>query len=702
MIPNLKLNKEAEYIGEIQENRVGIDTNNINFITSLLTSNLYSNPIESFLRETISNARDSHIEAGTKKPILLLIESNGESKQWGYYSFTLSVRDYGTGVSPERFDKIYKNIGSSTKRESNDYIGMFGIGRFAALSCADTAAINSYYNGTKYSYIMYKNGNGINIDKIGEESNNYENGLEVIVEIDTTTRELRNSIRKLILFENLWVELKSNSNSYILEDDIKEFNRRKVLHYNTFSYCDLIYHDNYFKIGQVLYPIDKEKLEEAKVDTFETKGLLINLPIGKVDITPNRENLQYTNATLEIIKEKIAETKKELQEIFIKTINKDYSLHQLYNILCENSHYINIPSYIDESKCWSIRTTDITIADCSPTINNKKLPKNFIDFLRNISSFTVPEDCIYKTKGGKEVYYKRILDGGTAFYSKEDKTTSSVTLNFFVKEDKYLILAYKKSEDFFNNIKYQVRSSWAYKQNNIDYDVDACVEFLKEVLVPTKISNSAVPENFKKKAAAPSVPNNAVTVRHYKGGLYEVSNLSAILSSKGLTLYSVNTQEDSYIRELSTVFLDMHVITLKQKDLTCVQNKKKFVPIETFVTAKNKFFTKLATASVIRESYISCRNISELSLYLEYQKQYSKYIKILNRTISDGFVHSIIDRYIKNDWLIHSDIEQFSLTKQDKELWSTYNKYTCNPNLLAKYFMMLKHKDLLTNSKIKL
>lgn len=576
------------------------------------------------------------------------------------------------------------------------------IGRFAALSCADTAAINSYYNGTKYSYIMYKNGNGINIDKIGEESNNYENGLEVIVEIDTTTRELSNSIKKLILFENLWIELKLDSNSYILESTIKEFNRKKVLHYNTFSYCNLIYYDNYFKIGQVLYPIDKEKLKEAKVDILETKGLLINLPIGKVDITPNRENLQYTNATLEIIKEKIAETKKELQEIFIKTINKDYSLYQLYSILCDHSYCINIPSYMDESKCWSIRTTDITIADCSPTINNKKLPKNFIDFLRDISTFTVPEDCIYKTKGGREVTFNQLLRTSVALYSKEDKTTSSITLNFFVKEDRYLILAYNKTEEFFDNIKYQVKSSWAYKQNNIDYDVDACVEFLKEVWVPTKISNSAVPEDFKKKAATPSVSNNAVTVRYYQSGLYTTFNLSTILCFKGLTLYSVNTQEDSYIRELSTAFLDMLVITLKQKDLTCVQNKKKFVPIETFVTAKNKFFTKLATASVIKDSYISCGNISELSLYLEYRKHYSKYIKILNRTTSDGFVRSIIDRYIKNNWLIHSDIEQFSLSKEDKELWRVYNKYVCNPNLMAKYFTRLKHKDLLTNSKIKL
>lgn len=702
MIPNLQLNKEAEYIGEIQENRVGIDTNNINFITSLLTSNLYSNPIESFLRETISNARDSHIEACIKKPILLLIESNGKSKQWGYDSFTLSVRDYGTGVSPERFDKIYKNIGSSTKRESNDYIGMFGIGRFAALSCADTAAINSYYNGTKYSYIMYKNGNGINIDKIGEESNNYENGLEVIVEIDTTDKELSNSIKKLILFENLWIELKSGSNSYTLENAVEQFNRKKVLHYNTFSYCDLIYYDNYFKIGQVLYPINKEKLKEAKVDTLNTKGLLINLPIGKVDITPNRENLQYTNATLEIIKEKIAETKKELQEIFTKTINKDYSIYQLYNILCDHTYYINIPPYMDESKCLSIVATDITLADCSTTINNKKLPKDFIDFLRCISSFIIPEDCIYKTKGGREICFNRILDGTTAFYSKEDKTTSSVTLNFFVKEDRYLILAYNKTEAFFDSIKDRIKKSWAYKQNNINYDVDACVEFLKEVLVPTKISNSAVPDDFKKKVSTPSMSNNAVTVRHYQHGTYGMYSLSNILSFNSPILYSTNTQEDSYIRELSKALHDIHIITLKQKDLACVQNKKKFVPLETFITSKNKFFTKLATASVIKKSYIGCENISEIPIYLKYRKYYSKYLRILSYVFSDSFLNSVIERYIKNDWLIHSDIEQFALTKQDKELWRIYNKYVFNPNLLAKYFMRFKHKDLLTNSKIKL
>lgn len=111
---------DADYIGDVQENRVGIDRDNIDFITTLLTSNLYSKPVESFLRETIANAYDSHVEANSDEYILLIITRTG------YETYTIAIRDYGVGLSPERFDQIYKNIGSSTKRDSNDYIGAFG------------------------------------------------------------------------------------------------------------------------------------------------------------------------------------------------------------------------------------------------------------------------------------------------------------------------------------------------------------------------------------------------------------------------------------------------------------------------------------------------------------------------------------------------------------------------------------------------
>lgn len=116
--------------GQITENKVGIDARNLDFIATLLTSNLYSKPINSFLRETVANAYDSHVEAGNKEPILLLIQ---EIEKYYYprcsestYKVRISIRDYGVGLSPERFEEIYRNIGSSTKRSSNDFIGCFG------------------------------------------------------------------------------------------------------------------------------------------------------------------------------------------------------------------------------------------------------------------------------------------------------------------------------------------------------------------------------------------------------------------------------------------------------------------------------------------------------------------------------------------------------------------------------------------------
>lgn len=108
---------DVQVIGDIKEFKTSIDPKNLEFITTLLSSNLYSDPEQSFIREIVSNAWDSHVEAGTTD-VPVIVRFRGDGKYW-----EVTIRDFGTGLSPERFREVYCNIGSSTKRESNDFIG---------------------------------------------------------------------------------------------------------------------------------------------------------------------------------------------------------------------------------------------------------------------------------------------------------------------------------------------------------------------------------------------------------------------------------------------------------------------------------------------------------------------------------------------------------------------------------------------------
>ena len=104
-------------LGDIREFKTSIDPKNLEFITTLLSSNLYSDPEQSFIREIVSNAWDSHVEAGTTDTPVIVRFKRGNN------GWEVTIRDFGTGLSPERFKEVYCNIGSSTKRESNEFIG---------------------------------------------------------------------------------------------------------------------------------------------------------------------------------------------------------------------------------------------------------------------------------------------------------------------------------------------------------------------------------------------------------------------------------------------------------------------------------------------------------------------------------------------------------------------------------------------------
>ena len=304
----MKLNvnpaSNAEMYGDIQSNKVSINTKHLDYITQILTSNLYSSPLQSFIRETLSNAQDSHIEAKTTKPIILDI---------GYDpKFYIRIQDFGTGLSEERFNSIYKYLGASTKRDSNDYIGAFGFGRLSCLAVADSAIITNTYNHEEFKYLMYKDGLTIKIDTISQTITQNDNGLEVLVYPDIDEYQAKNTlctiIPDLVFYNNLYISTQNLNHGYLsvnlrLKELVCEFNKRTIYsedNYFTASNWDRLKDCIRIKYGSVIYPINFNNVKSIP-DWLKEIKLCIDIPIGELDVTPNREELLYSQKTINTV-----------------------------------------------------------------------------------------------------------------------------------------------------------------------------------------------------------------------------------------------------------------------------------------------------------------------------------------------------------------------------------------------------------------
>lgn len=314
-------------VGDVSEHQISIDERNLEHIISILSTNLYSNPEQSFLREIICNAIDAQVEAHSDEPaIISMSEDAGSGK------YVIAIRDYGTGISPERFHDIYLNIGSSTKRESNDFIGSFGIGRFSALACADMVHITSFYEGIQYQYLMLKNGTKINVDLLSETPTEEHNGVEVKITVEDLTK-YRDALRYLWFIPNVYVHDSAipaskyyyQRTSYRISE---EFNNRQLCVYNTFAFNNIGEEGPFVMLGNILYPVNIEHLPtelKTRQDTeYVWPYIIPKFNIGELDITPNREQLLYSDRTIKALRERYLEVAKEMVEMLKKQSEKPF------------------------------------------------------------------------------------------------------------------------------------------------------------------------------------------------------------------------------------------------------------------------------------------------------------------------------------------------------------------------------------------
>jgi len=332
MIITQEKSKEVIQSHDFESVNCTIDAEDMKYVASLLRNN-YSNTRLAVVREITANALDANAEANTSRPIEVKLPTNMNP--------TFAVRDFGGGLSQEDVFGLYSKYGKSTKRDSNNYIGAFGIGKFAPLSYGENFTCVSYNGGVKKTYNVFVNDDDdTKIAMIGEaEPTNEPTGLSIEVAVsDSDVSEFKEIIQKFFEFfpdeempkfigvEDDFITKREN----VLESDnddwffVKENDSSKY-GYNHSS------NRSHVLMGRVKYPVDSdainlvnfvqdEKLRDVCRNLLQQDNFYLRVPLGAVKLHHSRESLEYNKSTQKTIAKYLVIASKGVQEIAKKKL----------------------------------------------------------------------------------------------------------------------------------------------------------------------------------------------------------------------------------------------------------------------------------------------------------------------------------------------------------------------------------------------
>lgn len=313
---------------------------NLSIVFDILRNKLYSNIIESIAREISCNARDANREVGNGEvPIEIHFPNAFESNY--------KICDRGPGISPSRMDDVYSNYGNSTKRDSNEFTGAFGLGSKSPLAYTNqftirTTSVENEISTTR-TYIFYiDETNEGRIPLVSEENLNLPSGTEIIIPvkdsdiqafIDGTLKSTQYwSVKPLFFGLNPIPEYPSVVGELIAESGCWKIYNKKGYNNNSYNPAKA---ESLAIIDGIQY-----KINESFVD-YEDRWLLtcnvhMYFDIGQLTLSASRETLQYDDNTKKLINGRIKLVQKELSEQIIDLMDKkdDYKgAVEFYNFM---------------------------------------------------------------------------------------------------------------------------------------------------------------------------------------------------------------------------------------------------------------------------------------------------------------------------------------------------------------------------------
>lgn len=391
MIPLIeKIEKKEQLENQTidQQANFGISSNDQAHVMHILRDQLYSDRILAVLREYTSNAWDANRAAGRgQEPIEVTLPTDNDP--------TLTIKDHGMGLSKNDVFNVYTQYGASTKRESNDSVGMLGIGSKSGFAYSNAFTVISRHNGTVCTYKASLDATDVGVMQLLHENACEKNDTGIEIKIPVKNSDINSFIRTAqILFEFFEPKPKTNIELPSVQGLIKYKNgymRQEATHKKTAI------------IGCIPYEISSSEFQNLIENTFlmSNASVILFFDIGEIEISANREQLKYTENTRKKLLEKLTLLSNEI-DVDVKNMCQDTSLTDWDKILkfdafsraginvtthkasygIKQYFYINVKSSNEGSLYINYNNFPLIIRDTRKAIGGFKIPSHLHLFRR--------------------------------------------------------------------------------------------------------------------------------------------------------------------------------------------------------------------------------------------------------------------------------------------------------------------------------
>lgn len=619
---NLELND-----GEIHESfATVIDFDSADFLKQML-SKFYSDAVGSLIRETTSNALDSHREINSSEPIVVSFLANDE----GNYEF--SVEDFGVGINKDTINNILRKYGKSTKRNSVNQLGAFGLGWKSPLAYTSGFYFTGRKDGVEIKCMMYEGEEDIKIDVLHEKPTTEKNGCKVTVPVKYSDRGdfIVKISEQLAYFENVYFNVKDLDNNF------------KIHREKDFQYSDLCTdHNLHICLDNVYYPIDFQKLGINPINI--ALGLRFSLTDGLFPV-PNRESIKYTIETKEIILDKISKVANWVAEKYNETVTDTKDVFKVMDHYNTHGRRLELTGGLAIDIQPLIPYTDSKDLD-NPNIEGLKVlsTKKMMDIQNHYLKEYDKEYTLYNDRISEEKHWKQVgtsmftgnsprpylfSDRMTALkkdYIKSLHPRSYAYIYMLRKRDYFTLGSFRNKVHYDNTTFYNLlgldkipKSKWRDAINDFYYVRDLITEGrlidLDKMIIPQSFIDAR-----KKAKAINTTPRQekklgdvlgktCVALEKYSSTkstklVSELFTLDTIQSSKFTIVYGTLEEYEKLdqLYVLSKVNKIKYVV-FSERELKKVKevSSHNLLSLEEFMKGEHKLFKRIATAQLIHK-----------------------------------------------------------------------------------------------------